>query len=393
MADAMTSATSHPSTATATAPRAEAVVDLDAISANVSALRQYVGGRDLMAVVKADGYGHGIIESARAARAGGATWLGVAFLEEALRLRASGDTGSILSWLTAPGERYDDAVAAGVDVAAYSPEQVEAIASAAERTGRVAAVQLKIDSGLARGGAFGDDWEQLVDAAVAQRRRGRLDVTGVFSHFACADEVDHPANSVQLDTYEAGLGLAIEAGLEPAHLHLANSAGTLVHHDAWFTMVRPGIAVYGLSPFADGTSPVPLRPAMTLRSVAALVKRVPVGQGVSYGHTYTTSREATLVLVPLGYGDGVPRHASGVGPVVIGGERFTVSGRVCMDQFVVDVGDTAVQPGADVVLWGDPDRGHPTAHEWADAVGTISYEIVTRVGPRVPRRYVGETVR
>ena len=381
------------STATAQAPRAEAVVDLDAISANVSALRRFAGGRDLMAVVKADGYGHGIIEAARAARAGGATWLGVAFLEEALRLRQSGDAGPILSWLTAPGERYDDAIATGVDVAAYTPEQLQEIAASAARVGRPAAVQLKIDTGLARGGAFGDDWEPLVDEAVRLRGTGQLDVTGVFSHFACSDEVGHPANQAQLDAYEAGLGLALERGLEPLHLHLANSAGVLAHADALFTMVRPGISVYGLSPFADGGSPVPLRPAMTLRAEVALVKRVPAGQGVSYGHTYSTSRETTLALVPLGYGDGVPRHASNVGPVAIGGTRFTISGRVCMDQFVVDVGDAAVEPGDEVVLFGDPTDDVPTAHDWAEAVGTISYEIVTRVGSRVPRRYVGEAAR
>ncbi|MGH3507597.1 MAG: alanine racemase, partial [Nocardioidaceae bacterium] len=248
-------------------------------------------------------------------------------------------------------------------------------------------------SGLARGGAFGDDWERLVDEAVRLRGTGQLDVTGIFSHFACSDEVEHPANQAQLVAYEAGLGLALERGLEPAHLHLANSAGMLAHKDALFTMVRPGISVYGLSPFADGRSPVPIRPAMTLRAAAALVKRVPEGQGVSYGHIYTTSCETTLVLVPLGYGDGVPRHASNVGPVAIGGRRFTVSGRVCMDQFVVDVGDASVAPGDEVVLFGDSAEGLPTAHDWAEAVGTISYEIVTRIGPRVPRRYVGEAAR
>ena len=379
-----------PTTTTAQAPRAEAVVDLDAISANVAELRRFAGGRDLMAVVKADGYGHGIVEAARAARAGGATWLGVAFLDEALRLRQAGDTGPILAWLTVPGESYDDAVATGVDVAAYSPEQLQAIAETAARIGRPAAVQLKIDSGLARGGAFGDDWERLVDEAVRLRGAGRLEVTGIFSHFACSDEVQHPANQAQLVAYEAGLGLALERGLEPAHLHLANSAGMLAHEDALFTMVRPGISIYGLSPFADGRSPAPIRPAMTLRAAAALVKRVPAGQGVSYGHTYTTASETNLVLVPLGYGDGVPRHASNVGPVAIDGHRFTVSGRVCMDQFVVDVGDATVAPGDEVVLFGDPADGRPTAHDWAVAVGTISYEIVTRIGPRVPRRYVGE---
>jgi alanine racemase len=346
-----------------------------------------------MAVVKADGYGHGIVPAARAARAGGAGWLGVAFLDEALHLRRAGDSGPVLAWLTAPSERYDEAIAAGVEVAASSVGQLQAIAEAATRAGSPAAVQLKIDTGLARGGAYGDEWERLVDESVRLRGPGRLDVTGVFSHFACSDEVGHPANSMQLEAYEAGVGLALERGLEPAHLHLGNSAGMLAHPDSWFTMVRPGIAIYGLSPFDDASSPVPLRPAMTLRAEVALVKRVPAGQGVSYGHTYTTAEETTLALVPLGYGDGIPRHASGVGPVAVNGRRFTVAGRVCMDQFVVDVGAHEVRPGDEVVLFGDPGTGVPGAHEWADAVGTISYEIVARIGQRVPRRYVGETAR
>ena len=271
-----------------------------------------------MAVVKADGYGHGILESALAARAGGASWLGVAFLSEALHLRSAGDTGPVLAWLTAPGERYDEAIAAQVTVSAYTPEQLDAVAAAAARVGRRADVHLKLDSGLGRGGAYGEGWGHVLDAAVKHQAAGHVAVTGIFSHLACADEVDHPANGEQLATFEVGLGLALERGLEPEHLHLANSAGILAHPDTWFTMVRPGIAVYGLSPFASGTSPVPLHPAMELRAEVALVKRVPAGQGVSYGHTYVTDRETTLGSGAARYGDGVPRHASNVGPVAIG---------------------------------------------------------------------------
>jgi alanine racemase len=373
----------------AAGPRAEAVVDLEAISANVEAIRRFVGGRDVMAVVKADGYGHGIVEAGRAARAGGANWLGVAFLEEALRLRAAGDTGPVLAWLAAPGERYDQAIATGVELAAYSVDQLSAIAATGQAVGRTPAVQLKVDTGLSRGGAYGEEWERLIDEAVDLRKAGRVDVTGVFSHLACADEIDHPANKAQLEAYEVAVGLAIERGLEPRHLHLANSAGALAHPGAWFTMVRPGIAIYGLSPFADGSSPVSLRPAMTLEAEVALTKRVSAGVGVSYGHTYTTTTETTLALIPLGYADGIPRHASNAGPLSYGGERFSISGLVCMDQFVVDVGDATVRAGDRVVLFGDPALGHPTAHEWARAAGTISYEIVSRLGVRVPRRYVG----
>lgn len=385
----MTSSTAAPaSLGRGPLPRAEAVIDLDAISANVSALRQHVGGRDVMAVVKADGYGHGLVESAGAARRGGASWLGVALLEEALQLRASGDSGPILSWLAVPGERYDDAILAGVEVSAYSVQQLDEIATAARLAGTRAAVQLKLDSGLGRGGASPDDWPQLADAAAKTQANGTIEVTGAWSHLACSDEPAHPSIAAQLARFDAGLRYAHEVGLEPRHIHVANSGGVLNLPDTWFTMVRPGIAIYGVSPMADGSSTVPLAAAMTLRGSVALVKRVPAGQGVSYGHTYTTARETSLALIPLGYGDGIPRHGSGRGPVLMGGERFTVAGRVCMDQFVLDVGDAQAQAGDEVVIFGEARRGEPTAHDWAEVAGTIGYEIVTRIGSRVPRRFV-----
>ncbi len=369
--------------------RAEAVIDLDAIRDNVSRLREHAGGRDLMAVVKAGGYGHGIVESARAARDGGAGWLGVAFLDEAFGLRAGGDTGSILSWLAVPGERYVDAISAAVEVTAYSLGELDEIVAAARQLGARAAVQLKLDSGLGRGGAQPDDWPALVDAAVAAQASGAVEVTGIWSHLACSDEPGHVSIAAQTAQFEAGVSEAVTAGLEPRHLHLANSGGALASPQTWFTMVRPGIAIYGVSPFADGGSPVPLTPAMTMRSRVALVKRVPAGSGVSYGHTYVTPRATTLALIPVGYGDGIPRHASGRGPVLLRGQRHVVAGRVCMDQLVIDIGDEQAAAGDEVVLFGRPDEGEPTAHDWAQAAGTIGYEIVTRLGSRVPRTYVG----
>jgi alanine racemase len=369
--------------------RAEAVVDLDAISANVAALREHVDRRDLMAVVKADGYGHGIVESAAAARRGGADWLGVALLDEALYLRSRGDKGPILSWLAVPGERYADAIEADVEVAAYSVEQLAVIAAAARHTGRRARVQLKVDSGLGRGGAHPDDWPALVDEAARLQSHGAVEVTGVWSHLACSDEPEHPSVRAQTSQFEAAVQRARESGLDPQHIHLANSGGVLNLPETWFTMVRPGIVVYGISPMADGSSTVSVTAAMRLRAAVALTKRVHAGQCVSYGHTYVTDRDTTLALIPLGYGDGIPRHASGRGPVVVGGERFTVAGRVCMDQFVLDVADSDVRAGEVAVVFGDVRRGEPTAHEWAAAADTIGYEIVTRIGSRVPRRYLG----
>jgi alanine racemase len=274
-------------------------------------------------------------------------------------------------------------------MSAYTVAQLREIAAAAAAAGRPARVQLKLDSGLSRGGCLPDDWPSLIDEAGAQQDAGRVRITGVWSHLACSDEPDHPSVAAQLNQYQAGIAHASAAGLEPEHLHLANSGGVLAVPDSWFTMVRPGIAIYGVSPFADGSSPVELTPAMTLRARLAMVKRVGAGAGVSYGHTYVTERPTTLALVPLGYGDGIPRVASNRGPVEIGGARFTVAGRVCMDQFVVDIGDRPAAAGDPVVVFGDARRGEPTALDWAIASDSIGYEVVTRVGSRVPRVYVG----
>jgi len=365
--------------------RTEAVVDLSAISANVATLKAGTPA-ELMAVVKADGYGHGLVESARAALAGGATWLGTAIVDEALDLRAAGVTAPVLSWLWAPDEAdtVGRAIAADVDISVSNGWQLDAVTAAVRTAGRPARVHLKVDTGLSRNGSYVADWPDLVAAAAKAQAAAEVDVIGVWSHFAYADEPGHPTIGKQVAAFRDALDVAARLGVEPQLRHLANSAATLTLPDAHFDLVRPGIAVYGLSPVAEQHG---LVPAMTLRAAAASVKRVRAGEGVSYGHEYTTARDTTLVLVPLGYADGVPRHASNVGPVWINGSRFTVSGRVCMDQIVVDVGDLPVGAGDEVVLFGPGTRGEPTAQDWADAVGTIHYEIVTRVGPRVRRIY------
>ncbi|HEY8454319.1 MAG TPA: alanine racemase [Actinopolymorphaceae bacterium] len=375
-----------------TALRAEAIVDLAAIRHNVAALRERAKSAAVMAVVKADGYGHGLVASARAAVAGGATWLGVANVEEALALRAAGLTSPrILSWLAAPGERWSDALAAGVDVAAYSTAQLAEIAEAAASRGTTARVHLKVDTGLSRGGAAARDWPALVDAALSAQADGTVTITGIWSHFACADEPGHPSIQRQLAAFADALAFAERAGARPEVRHLANSAGLLAVPESRYDLVRPGIAVYGLSPVRGlSDADAGLVPAMTLRARLALVKRVPAGAGVSYGHRYVTARETTLGLVPLGYADGVPRAASNVGPVLVGGRRRRIAGTVCMDQFVLDLGDDPGAAGDEVVLFGPGTSGEPTAHDWAEATGTISYEIVTRIGSRVPRRYEGE---
>ncbi len=370
-----------------TGPQAEAIVDLDAYRTNLSALGAQAPDAQLMAVVKADGYGHGLVEVARAAREAGAQWLGVATPDEALRLRASGDTGDVLCWLSAPGRDWAPIVEAGVEVTASSAEQLEEIIASAG--GSRVRLQLKVDTGLSRNGARGEQWTDLVRAAASHQHAGRLQVTGVWSHFACADQPDHPANAAQEAVFTAAVEEARSVGLDTGLRHLANSAAILTRPSAHLDLVRAGIASYGLPPDPDLQHDVPLRPAMTLRGRLAHVKRVPAGTSVSYGHTWATERETTLGLVPLGYADGVLRTASGRAHVAVAGRRHPQVGRICMDQLVVDLGDTAARAGDVVTLFGPGDAGEPTAEDWAIAAGTIGYEVVSRLGGRIQRSHRG----
>jgi alanine racemase len=270
--------------------------------------------------------------------------------------------------------------------------EVGEIAEAAAAVGRAARLQLKVDTGLGRGGAAAADWPDVVRAAADAEASGALRVTGVWSHFACSDEPDHPANDQQEQAFRHALDEAGAAGLTPEVVHLANSAAALTRPSSWFDLVRCGLASYGLSPVPGRhtAAELGLRPAMTARARVALVKRVPAGSGVSYGHTYVTDRETTLAVVPVGYAEGVLRSGSSTAPVQVAGRRHVVSGRVCMDQLVVDCGDDPVAAGDDVVLFGPGDAGEPTAEEWAQACGTISYEIVSRIGGRFVRTYAQE---
>ena len=373
--------------------RTQARIDLGAVRDNVAALAaRAAGGAQVMAVVKADGYGHGLVPCARAAVQGGASWLGVAFLEEALALRSDGIDVPVLAWLMVPEEDLAPAVAAGVDLSVDDLAQLDRVLAAARATGTTARVQLKIDTGLSRGGATVRDWPDVCAAAAKAEAGGEVSVTGVWSHFAFADGgPDHPVNGAQAGVFAEALAVVDRAGLRPQVRHLANSAATLTAPATHYDLVRPGLACYGLSPVPDLGAPADfgLRPAMTLTSTVALVKRVPAGTGVSYLHRYVTAAEATLALVPLGYADGVPRAATGTAEVLLRGRRRTIAGTVCMDQFVLDLGDDTVEAGDEVVLFGPGDDGEPTAQEWASALGTIDYEIVTRIGARVPRTYVG----
>ncbi|MFJ8634503.1 alanine racemase [Streptomyces sp. NPDC093568] len=379
-------------TALRTAPlRARAEIDLAALRANVRTLRALAPGAALMAVVKSDAYGHGALRCARAVVEAGARWLGTATPEEALVLRAAGLRDvRMMCWLWTPGGPWREAIEADIDVSVSGMWALREVTEAARQAGAPARVQLKADTGLGRGGCQpGEDWAELVGEALRAEADGLVRITGLWSHFACADEPGHPSIAAQLDRFREMVAYAEGQGARPEVRHIANSPATLTLPESHFDLVRTGIATYGISPSPELGSPADfgLRPVMTLSASLALVKHVPGGHGVSYGHRYVTPGETTLGLVPLGYADGIPRHASGAGPVLVGGKWRTVAGRIAMDQFVVDLGGDEPEPGAQAVLFGPGDRGEPTAEDWAQAAGTIAYEIVTRIGTRVPRVY------
>ena len=373
-------------------PFREAVVDLDAIRENVATLTSRAAPARSMVVVKANAYGHGAVPVARAALAGGADCLGVADLEEAVALRDAGIDAPILAWLHDPDTDFARAVSRGIELGVSSIHQLRSVADAAASVGHRAAVHLKLDTGLSRNGLAPQDWPEVMALAARLERDGAVIVRGIFSHLAntSADE-----DAAQLAAFTDAVSMATAAGLSPEVRHLASTAGAVRRPESRLDLVRLGIGCYGVSPFDDGTTAgaLGLRAAMTLRARVAAVRRVEPGTGVSYGHAWRATRPTTLALVPLGYADGVPRQASDRAEVLLAGARRRVVGRIAMDQFVVDAGDADVAVGDEVVLFGDPATGAPSADDWARAADTIGYEIVTRIGPRVRRTYVGGGAR
>jgi alanine racemase len=365
---------------------AEAVVDLDAIAGNAALLAGKARGAALMAVVKADAFGHGLLPVARTALANGATWLGVTSVTEALTVRRAGLEAPMLAWLYGTDDDFATAIAASVDLTVSSTSHLDSIAAAAVRMQQRAEVHLKIDTGLTRNGVAFGDWPELVRRARAREREGIVRVRGIWSHLASADDPGNPSIAAQLEVFNRALAIAADGGLTPELRHLANSAGILDVPETHFDLVRAGIALYGVEPI-DGRDSG-LRRAMTLRGRAVNVKRVPAGTGVSYMHDYTTPHETTMVLVPMGYADGVPRKLGNRGSVWLRSERRPIAGRVAMDQFVVDAGDLPARLGDEVVLFGPGDHGEPTVQEWAAWAETNPHEILTGIGARVPRHYL-----
>ncbi|MCT7658092.1 alanine racemase [Mycobacterium deserti] len=370
-----------------TAPAAQAVVDLDAVAHNVGLLRDRAGAAQVMAVVKADGYGHGATEVGRAALAAGAAELGVATTDEGLALRRDGVTAPVLAWLHPPGTDFAPALRADIQIGVSSLRQLGEVLDAAQRTGRTAAVTVKVDTGLSRNGASPAEYSEMLQALKRAEADGAVRLRGIMSHLAHGDDPDNPFNDRQAQRLTDMVKAAREQGVAFEIVHLSNSPAAMTRRDLAFDMVRPGIAVYGQTPIPS-RGDMDLRPAMTLKCTVALVRSVRAGDGVSYGHTWVADRDATLALLPVGYADGVFRNLSGRIDVLINGRLRPSVGRVCMDQFVVDVGtDGDVAEGDEAILFGPGDHGETTAQDWAELLGTINYEVVTSPRGRVARSY------
>lgn len=365
-------------------------IDLGNLTQNVETLIKKVNGPALMAVVKANAYGHGLVPSALAAKRGGAEWLATALLDEAIELRNNKVPGRVLVWLNTIDDQFSECIDKDIDLGVNSLESLSAIAQAAKNLGKRARVHLKVDTGLGRNGVTLSNLPNLISALKQEQNNGNINVVGVMSHFAYADEPTNSTIGEQIANFKISVDALVDANFELEVRHLSNSAATLGLPDTYFNLVRPGAVIYGISPGPEvgPAADFDLRPVMRLRAPIILIKDVPAGTGVSYAHQYHTKSATRLALIPAGYADGIPRAASNKGPVQINGKNFTVSGRVCMDQFVVDIGDLSANVGDDAVLFGDPANNEPSVNDWADAAGTINYEIVTRIGPRVLRNYV-----
>ncbi len=359
--------------------RAEARIDLTAIAANVKKLKT-AAGTELMAVVKADAYGHGLVPVAKAAISAGATWLGVALVEEAHTLRAAGITSPILAWLVSPGSDFAAAIDAQIDLAVPSLDIFKEIVATAKR----ARIHIEVDTGMTRGG-FLDQWSEFLKSDFS-----KVEVVGIFSHFARADEVREKQNQDQLANFNKAIADLAAVEVVPQIKHLSNSAAAITNQSAAFDLVRTGIAMYGLTPDLEhlGTSKsLSLLAAMEVRAKLHLVKKVPANSPVGYGATESTSRDTVLGVVAMGYADGIPRVAKEAG-VFYNGKRAPIIGRVSMDQFVVDLGpECAAIAGDYVVIFNNGAAGEFTAEDWGTASGSINYEMTTRIGPRVPRIY------
>ena len=372
--------------------RARAEINLSAIAENLKLIKSKTSAQ-VLAVVKADAYGHGLIEVAKAAEKAGADWFGTALLEEGIALRNNGITKPIISWLTPIGEDFKSAIHLDIDLSISSIELLNEIISVGKSLNKVPRVHIEIDTGMNRGG-FGDEWGLLLPEIVKAVKANEIKAIGIWSHFARADEPNEVMNKSQLDVFTQKVKQINDAGVSPEFIHIANSAAALSNRAAHKNIIRWGIGLYGLSPdvinMGDSKS-LGLKPAMKLFAKLQLVKAVKAGQSVGYGGTAITKSDTNLGVVTLGYADGVPRNANNSAGIFVAGKRAPIIGRVSMDQFVVDLGtNSSAKTGDEVIVFGDGSQGEYTIDDWAKACGTINYEIVTRIGVRVPRIYSRE---
>ena len=372
--------------------RASAEINLSAITQNFKSIKSRTTA-DVLAVVKADAYGHGLIPVSKALEEAGADWFGTALLEEAINLRKAGILKPIISWLTPLGEDFKSAIDLDIDLGIPSVDLLDEVIKAASLTGKTARIHLEIDTGMSRGGVL-SEWDQLIKSVLVGVNLKQLKVIGIWSHFARADEPDELMNQEQLSLFEEKVNQAKAAGIDAQFIHIANSAALFTNKSAHKNIIRSGIALFGLSPdvktIGDSSS-LELKPAMKLKAKLNLVKEVKAGSSVGYGGTAVLKSDTKLGVVALGYADGIPRSTNNLAGVFVNKKRAPIIGRVSMDQFVVDLGITSTaKTGDEVIVFGDGSNGEYTVDEWAKAANTINYEIITRIGPRVPRIYPRE---
>ena len=372
--------------------RAVAEINLNAIESNLKFIKGKTNAQ-VLAVVKADAYGHGLIPISKSVIEAGADWLGTALLEEAVTLRENGIKVPIIAWLTPCGEDFKSAINLNIDLSISSLEVLNEIIDSSAQLGKKPRLHIEIDTGMSRGGV-GDDWDSFVVEVSKLVKEDKISLVGVWSHFARADEPLEKMNSQQLSIFTDRVTKLINSSIKPEFLHIANSAAALTFKDSHKNIIRWGIGLYGLSPdvnnMGDSIS-IGLKPAMKLKAKLNLVKKVKSGSTVGYGATAVVKEDTKLGVVTLGYADGIPRNANNAAGVFASGARAPLIGRVSMDQFVVDLGiDSLAKTGDEVIVFGEGNDGEYTIDEWAKACGTINYEIVTRIGPRVPRIYTRE---
>lgn len=365
------------------------VIDLDVIARNLNTMRSHCSGVKICGVVKADAYGHGMIPVAKKLQESGVDYLGVADIHEAIVLREHGISIPILAWLHDFDENFENAIELNIELGLANVSQLDHVAASAKKLGKTARIHLKVDTGLGRNGVSLSQWPHVLRAVKDLVDQNLIHVVGIFSHLSATSAEE---DLQQIEFFEDALKAAKEASVNYEIRHLVASDGALNYPQAHYDMVRLGVSLYGLSPWTNHTSAeYGLTPAMTAIANVINVKGVPAGQGVSYGYLYRTAKATNLALVPVGYAEGLPRNASGKAQVAINSKLYDIMARIAMDQFVVDVDEDDVKPGDEVVIFGDPANGVPSADQLALAADTINYEIVTRMGGRFRREYLGST--